>query len=229
MRKDSNSCSSEGTTPTLVDEWVAKRRIAKGINELTEVLVSSSPLINEMVEIADQLEFLTEKLSKSSRIYGRMSWMNTPRNLSFSKISHELSPIGGLCNPIAPPVTCWIIDDHAYGSCKCGWAYEGPPNAVHGGIIAAIFDHFLGMSQVLAGKTGMTAQLNTHYHKPTPVNMDLSLTSWLVKTEGRKILMRGELYADGVMSASCEGLFIEPKEGMGQAKLDVKTVMGNIE
>ena len=229
MRKDCNPSPSEATTPSLDDEWVAKRRIAKEINRLTEVLVSSSPPTNEMDEIADQLEFLTEKLSKSPRIYGRMSWMNAPKNLSFSTVSRELNPISGLCNPIAPPVTCWITGDRAYGSCKCGWAYEGPPNVVHGGIIAAIFDHFLGMSQVLAGKTGMTGELTTRYHKPTPVNTDLSLTSWLIKTEGRKPLMRGELCADGVMSASCEGLFIEPKEGMGQVKLDVRTDTGTIE
>ncbi|MCB1689209.1 MAG: PaaI family thioesterase, partial [Halioglobus sp.] len=126
----------------------------------------------------------------------------------------ELNPLAGWSNPIAPPVNNWIEGDLALGTCQCGWAYEGPPGSVHGGFVAAIFDQFLGMAQVLGGQPGMTGYLHVNYHQRTPLNSELKLEARLVKVEGRKTIMRGEMYAHGVMTASAEGLFVEPRGGM---------------
>ncbi|MEZ5504334.1 MAG: PaaI family thioesterase [Halioglobus sp.] len=133
---------------------------------------------------------------------------------SFGQVSHELNPMAGWSNPIAPPVNNWIDGDLALATCTCGWAYEGPPGSVHGGFVAAIFDQFLGMAQVLGGQPGMTGYLHVNYHKRTPLNTELRLEGRLVKTEGRKTIMRGEMFADGIMTASAEGLFVQPRGGM---------------
>ena len=81
-------------------------------------------------------------------------------------------------------------------------------------MVAAIFDQFLGMAQVLGGQPGMTGYLHVNYHKRTPLNTELKLEGRLVKIEGRKTIMRGEMFAGKVMTASCEGLFVQPKGGM---------------
>ena len=83
-------------------------------------------------------------------------------------------------------------------------------------------DQFLGMAQILGGQPGMTGYLHVNYHNRTPLNTELKLEGRLVKIEGRKTIMRGEMVADGVMTASCEGLFVQPKGGMQSVKtLDV--------
>ena len=70
------------------------------------------------------------------------------------------------------------------------------------------------MAQILGGQPGMTGYLHVNYHNRTPLNTELTLEGRLVKVERRKTIMRGEMYADGVMTASAECLFVQPKGGM---------------
>jgi acyl-coenzyme A thioesterase PaaI-like protein len=164
--------------------------------------------------IAAQLEVTAVDFRTSPRIFGRSEWAATGEHGSFGQVSHELNPMAGWSNPIAPPVTSWIDGDLARATCQCGWAYEGPPGSVHGGFVASIFDQFLGMAQILGGQPGMTGYLHVNYHNRTPLNTELTLEGRLVKVERRKTIMRGEMYADGVMTASAECLFVQPKGGM---------------
>ena len=80
--------------------------------------------------------------------------------------------------------------------------------------MASIFDQFLGMAQIIGGQPGMTGYLHVNDHNRTPLNTELTLEGRLVKVERRKTIMRGEMYADGIMTASAEGLFVQPKGGM---------------
>ena len=219
MNIDNNPFASEDITPAYSAEWEAKRRVAEAIKKLTEALVTSSPSIHEMEDIARKLDTTAEDFGNSPRIFGRAEWTASGDHGSFGQISHELNPLAGLSNPIAPPVNHWIEEEQAFGSCECGWAYEGPPGSVHGGFVSAIFDQFLGMAQLIGGQPGMTAYLNTSYHNRTPLNTELKLEGKLIRIEGRKTFMRGEMFADGVMTASCDGLFVQPKGGMHRVKV----------
>jgi len=217
-----NPFASEEITPPFNDEWVAKRRVAKAIRQLSEALVTSSPSIEEMHTIAEKLEATGAEFCQAQRIFGRRSWAETGEHGSYGQISHELNPLAGWSNPLAPPVNAWIDGESAHATCECGWAYEGPPGSVHGGIVSAIFDQFLGVAQILGGQPGMTGYLHVNYHNRTPVNTQLKLQASLVKVEGRKTIMRGEMFADDIMTASCEGLFVQPRGGMMSIKtLDV--------
>jgi len=215
---DINPFASEEITPPFNDEWVAKRRVANAIKQLTEVLVTSTPDTQKMHAIAEQLETTAEEFSQSPRIFGRLDWSNSGEHGSFGQISHELNPMAGWSNPLAPPINSWIEDETAHATCECGWAYEGPPGSVHGGFVAAIFDQFLGMAQMLGGQPGMTGYLHIDYYNRTPLNTPLRLEGKLVKVERRKTIMRGEMFADGVLTASAEGLFVQPKGGIYSVK-----------
>lgn len=206
--------ASEDITPPYSEEWEAKRRVADAIRQLTEVLVTSSPDIQEMHRIAGQLEDTAGEFAQAPRIHGRLDWIQTGEHGSYGQVSHELNPLAGLANPIAPPVNTWFEDGNAVGRCICGWVYEGPPGSVHGGFVAAIFDQFLGMAQRLGGQPGMTGYLHVNYHNRTPLNTQLELSAQLVKVEGRKTIMTAEMHADGTRTASCEALFVEPAKGM---------------
>lgn len=60
----------------------------------------------------------------------------------------------------------------------------------------------------------MTGYLHVNYHQRTPLNTKLELEAELVKVEGRKTIIQGKMFAQGTLTASCEGLFVEPREGM---------------
>lgn len=215
---DINPFASEEITPPFNDEWEAKRRVAQAIKQLSETLVTSTPDTQKMHDIAQQLEDTAKDFSESPRIYGRLGWSESGEHGSFGQISHELNPMAGWSNPLAPPINSWIEGDTAHATCQCGWAYEGPPGSVHGGFVAAIFDQFLGMAQMLGGQPGMTGYLHVNYHNRTPLNTELKLEGVLVKVEGRKTIMRGEMYAEGAMTASAEGLFVQPRGGIYSVK-----------
>lgn len=127
MLNDINPFATEEITPAFNDEWVAKRRVANAIRQLTEVLVTSSPSTEKMHAIAEQLELTAEEFGGASRIYGRFDWARSGEHGNFGQVSHELNPMAGWSNPIAPPINNWIDGDMALGTCQCGWAYEGPP------------------------------------------------------------------------------------------------------
>lgn len=213
MLLQENPFASEEITPPFSEEWAAKRRVTRAIQQLTEMLVTSSPGIDEMHDIACKLESAAADFGASPRIHGRLKWAKSGEHGNFGQVSHELNPLAGLSNPLAPPVAAWIDGELARGRCQCGWAYEGPPGCVHGGFVAAIFDQFLGVAQQLGPQAGMTGFLHLNYHAPTPLNTELELVGRLVKVDGRKTTMGGEMFANGVLTATAEGLFIVPRQG----------------
>ena len=133
---------------------------------------------------------------------------------SMGQISHELNPVAGISNPLAPPLNVWIADGVAHGRATMGWAYEGPPGSVHGGFVAALFDQFMGVAQAIGGQPGMTGTLSTRYHRRTPLNTELCLRGWVEKIEGRKTFVHAEIHAGEVLTASCDGVFVQPPGGM---------------
>ncbi|MFT4520648.1 MAG: acyl-coenzyme A thioesterase PaaI-like protein [Halioglobus sp.] len=118
------------------------------------------------------------------------------------------SPISGKRNPLAPPLMLRKEDGDIHGEAIFSPTYAGPPNSVHGGIIAAVFDEILAMANVISGNAGFTGTLTIRYHKTTPLNTPIELWGTNVRQDGRKQISRGEMRVDGVVTASAEGLFI---------------------
>ena len=118
------------------------------------------------------------------------------------------SPVSGKHNPISPPIRMWRDGDEVRGEVVFLPTYAGPPDSVHGGIIAAVFDELLSMANVITGVAGFTGTLTIRYHRKTPLNTPIELWSVNDVTEGRKQISRGEMRVDGVVTASAEGLFL---------------------
>jgi acyl-coenzyme A thioesterase PaaI-like protein len=119
------------------------------------------------------------------------------------------SPVSGKLNPIAPPIRLWKVgENEVRGEAIFSPTYAGPPNAVHGGIIAAVFDEILAMANVISGQAGFTGTLTIKYHNKTPLNTPIELWGMNVRKDGRKMVCRGEMRVDGKVTAAAEGLFI---------------------
>lgn len=120
----------------------------------------------------------------------------------------DRSPLIGLGNPVAPPLSFHVEDDRVIGTGSFGLPYEGPPGHVHGGFVAAALDELLGMAQSLTGRTGMTGTLTVRYRRPTPLHADLSLAAWVERVEGRKIFAAGTVSQGDTLCAEAEAVFI---------------------
>lgn len=125
----------------------------------------------------------------------------------------DSSPILGVANPIAPPMTLTEEDGVIVATVTMSKAYEGPPGCVHGGYVAALFDEVLGAAQSHSGAPGMTGTLSIRYESPTPLETELRFEGRMIGVERRKIFTEGHCYANGVLTARAEGTFISLKPG----------------
>lgn len=126
---------------------------------------------------------------------------------------YDHSPLIGIANPLAPPMTIREEDGVIVAEVVFGQAYEGPPGCVHGGYVAAAFDELLGATQSLSGAPGMTGTLTVRYESPTPLKTLLRMEGRLVGVERRKIFTEGSIIVDGRVTATAKGTFIAMQPG----------------
>ena len=118
------------------------------------------------------------------------------------------SPVSGKRNAVAPPIQLRRVGDEVHGEVEFSPTYAGPPDCVHGGIIAAVFDEVLSMANVITGRAGFTGTLTIKYHQKTPLGETVELWAKNVRQDGRKLITQGEMRVGGNVTASAEGLFI---------------------
>lgn len=126
---------------------------------------------------------------------------------------YDHSPMIGIANPLAPPLSLQGAEDRVVAEAHFGQAYEGPPGCVHGGYVAAAFDEVLGAAQSLSGAPGMTGTLTVRYERPTPLLTDLRFEGWMVGVERRKIFVEGACYFGDEVTATATGTFISMQAG----------------
>ena len=198
---DIDPFASEEITPAFSAEWEAKRRVAAALRDLTGVLVSSTPPVAELHALAERLEVAAGEFARNPRLFGRLGFVLDGSHGNFRQIAHELNPLSGIANPLAPPLNIWIDGELAHGRATLGWAYEGPPGSVHGGYVAALFDQFMGMAQAIGGQPGMTGTLTIRYRRRTPLDTELQLAGRITALEGRKTFVHATLHAEGELTA----------------------------
>ena len=194
----------------LDEDWAAKRKVAQATRQLIEDLVTCSTGADKLLAMAEVISQQAAVLREEPQFFGRTAYSDAfpEKYTTMATLGYELNPLDGESNPIAAPMKVWIEGDKAYGTAHLGWAYEGPPNSIHGGFVAAVFDQFLGVAQKITNQPGVTGTLTVRYIKPTPLNTDIKLVGWVKSVEGRKNILVGEMWAGDVLTATCEGLFI---------------------
>ena len=117
-------------------------------------------------------------------------------------------PLVGQMNPIAPPVVFDSVDGVVIGRARFHEGYQGPPQCVHGGWIASLFDDALGRTQRDLGRYGVTGSLSVTYKRPTPINTDLEVRAHIEELRERRFRAVGELWCRGEITATAEAWFI---------------------
>lgn len=194
--------------PVSNSYWLERRRLAAELTELATQLLTRHIPENDISALANHLGDFNQKHKADKNIEGRLGWIEAGLLHGHDNLSVELSPLIGKSSCVGPAFKIWVENDEGRGIVNCDWRFEGPPKCVHGGYVAAIFDEFMGWTQMLSGGAGATKNLSVTYHKPTPLNVDLALKARMVSLDGRKIRVTGEMYAGDIMTASADALFI---------------------
>jgi acyl-coenzyme A thioesterase PaaI-like protein len=120
----------------------------------------------------------------------------------------ESHPFLGPSHPFAPPLKVVREGDHSVALVTYTHVYEGPPGAVHGGIVAAGFDMVLGAAASMAKRPGLTGTLSVRYRKSMPLHREIRYEGWIDSVEARKTLVAGHATADGELVAEGHGIFV---------------------
>ena len=205
-----------------------RRRLAAAMRPIITMTVAAELDDATLTEAADAMEAIAERLTARS---GPRRTRNQPDLARAAQDFFPTSPIIGLANPVAPPVRVAVVEGadgrpEIRGRANFGFAYEGPPTCVHGGVIAELLDEVLGAANIVAEHPAMTGTLTIRYRKPTPLNTDLRVEARFVRQDGRKIYAWGGIYSGDVLTAEADGVFIEvrPKQMLAIAEANVESV-----
>ncbi len=119
------------------------------------------------------------------------------------------SPIIGRGNPLALPVVFEVHDGVVHGRATFTPPFCGPPNHVHGGVVALVFDELLGTVNVANGLGAMTGTLTIRYRRPTPLHQEVRMEGRSTGVDGRKVYAEGKMWHGDLLLAEAVGIFIQ--------------------
>jgi acyl-coenzyme A thioesterase PaaI-like protein len=124
----------------------------------------------------------------------------------------RVASLPGAGSVLMPP---WQIRTFTPEVVEVGVQYSryhvGGNNAVHGGMVAMMFDVMCGIIIHSIGRPiSRTAFLHVDYRNVTPIDVPLTMRGWASKVEGRKTFVNAELAdPDGTLLAESNGLMVE--------------------
>ncbi len=102
------------------------------------------------------------------------------------------------------------VDRRLFAKIWWGPLAEGPPAHAHGGSMAAVLDHTMGVGAWVAGHPVLAASITIDFHRKLPLGIVAIAESWVDRVEGRKVYTTGRLYHTDPETpfATGQGLFI---------------------
>ncbi len=197
----------DATQVEATGAWAERRRLARAMRGVIERLITSDAPESELRVAAEALERYAVRLASHPRRVVPAGFAETA-NAGDVTALFDYSPLIGLSNPMAPPITLEVDGEVVRGTATFGSAYEGPPGHVHGGFVAAAFDEVLGFAQSMTGNPGMTGTLTVRYRRPTPLHVELRFEARVLRIEGRKIFTAAQVFMGDTVTAEAEAIFI---------------------
>jgi hypothetical protein len=113
---------------------------------------------------------------------------------------------------LAPFLVDELADDRVTGRVTLARTHLSGGGHAHAGAVALLFGEVLGVLSVLGGRApARNASLRVDYRKGTPAGRELQVTGAVVRVDGRKITVAGELRDGELLLAEAEGLYLKVK------------------
>lgn len=214
----------QGGVPDVASVPDASLELVERIRDLVEAAVRTDVGPDVRSEAALLVAGATEKLNAATR--DDVVWFaRTPGG----RVDQLTQAGSGMLNPQAPrmvvretsetsetPVADSADDGGAteprsvevVADCTLTAAHSGPPGRAHGGVVATLLDHMLGLATSAAGQPGFTAGLEVRYRDATPYDVPLEIRARWTHRDGRKSFATGEIIAHGRVTAEAMGVFV---------------------
>lgn len=172
------------------------------VRQFQDTLVAANPDVAQAQLIQSKLAELTELLAT----------LEVPEHARL----YALGDMGiAASQALVPPLTVdHFDDDELHAHFVPGQFAMGMNQAMHGGVIAALFDSAMG--RMAAGPQGIpsrTAYLNTQYRNVAPVGVRLELRAQVASIEGRKRFITAQILHGDTLCAEADALFVAVRPG----------------
>lgn len=206
------------TNDVTAVELEATRRLADSLRSLMLATARSGAAADTLHCVADRVDELMEMLGPAMRPGAIRLALEDPIRARFDQTDLRTGSYTGFSVPLE--VSFMRDGTSARAEFVADALLEGPPTAVHGGIVAWIFDVILGVLVQAQGEGAVTKSLSVSYVRPTPLGVPLVTEARLVKVEGRHTAVEATISASGKITARASGDFVVPQRMPGVAADD---------
>jgi acyl-coenzyme A thioesterase PaaI-like protein len=201
------------SVPPVTDDD-GRRAVAAALRDLAErVAVADAPaetwaaVEGLVAEAATQLPTAADAASAFARRVADLRASTAPGGGPDLDVVAQ-HPLAHATSAVYPPIELTFTDDGGLvAEVTFGPAWEGPPDLVHGGFVAAGFDI---VCSALAGRRQgptVTRHLHVRYLKPTPYEHPLRYEVTVEREEGRLLDLRATLLVEGRVRARATAQF----------------------
>lgn len=210
MHRDPLTHVSQSDHPDAITN--ARAEAGRAVRDIGHALVGHYAPVELIDEVTSVLDGLTQRLAdgaaRSRNDASREGrWDSAPADGELMN-DHDERPISGRASPWGLDLTVRRDGDEIVATCTLREAHEGAPSRSHGGIVAAMFDDVYGFVLTLMRQPAFTGELSVRYEAGTPIGVPLECRVRLSERQGRKLLMTGELTANGGVVARSKATFI---------------------
>ena len=188
--------------------WQARQRLASATRALNEKLVSTDIDPELAAALTEKIEDLTEELSQAQQVSGLVDMARRGQRGTIDDVMGELVSVGGRSHPCSPELRWQEAPNQIMGTVRFSQAFEGPPGHVHGGWVAGVLDHLMGMTHVRTGYPGMTGGLSVRYLKPTPLNQVIEVSAQATELDDKRTEVKAEMRFGETTTATAEAIFV---------------------
>ena len=188
--------------------WQARQRLASATRALNEKLVSTDIDPELAAALTEKIEGLAAELSQAQQVTGLVDMAKRGQRGTIDDVMGELVSVGGRSHPCSPELRWQEASNRITGTVKFSQAFEGPPGHVHGGWVAGVLDHLMGMTHVRTGHPGMTGGLSVRYLKPTPLNQRIGVSAQATELDDKRTEVKAEMRFGETTTATAEAIFV---------------------
>ena len=188
--------------------WQARHRLAAAARALNEKLVSSDINPELAAALTQKIDALTAKLSQAQQVDGLIDMAKRGERGTIDDVMGELVSVGGRSHPCSPELRWQEASNRITGTVRFSQAFEGPPGHVHGGWVASVLDHLMGMTHVRTGYPGMTGGLSVRYLKPTPLNQVIEVSAEASELDEKRTEVKAVMRSGETTTATAEAIFV---------------------
>jgi acyl-coenzyme A thioesterase PaaI-like protein len=188
--------------------WLARQRLASATRALNEKLVSSDITPELAAELTEKIEDLTTEVSQAEQVDGLVDMAKRGERGTIDDVMGELVSVGGRSHPCSPELLWQEASNRITGTVRFSQTFEGPPGHVHGGWVAGVLDHIMGMTHVRTGHPGMTGGLCVRYLKPTPLNQVIDVSAEATELDDKRTEVKATMSYGDTTTATAEAIFV---------------------